>query len=142
MQSIEEGIEKKLRSISYRIRSSGREVLRDFPITPAQFDVLQYIYFSGDKRMTDVSNYLGITKSTTTGLVQRIVELGYLKKDKSNRDRRSYIIKITNSGKRIIQKVIEKRVEYIKGIIEKIQTDKVEKLSGILSEFLDIIQKK
>ncbi len=142
MQTVEEGIEKKLRSISYRIRCSGREVLRDFPITPAQFDVLQYIFFNGDKRMTDVSNYLGITKSTTTGLVQRIVELGYLKKEKSNRDRRSYIIKITNSGKRIIQKVIERRVEYIKHIIIKIQEDKVEKLNEILSEFLDITQKK
>ena len=39
-------LEKNLRTISTRIRREGRKVLRDFPITPALFDVLQVLFLT------------------------------------------------------------------------------------------------
>ncbi|HAY99133.1 MAG TPA: MarR family transcriptional regulator, partial [Mesotoga sp.] len=84
-------LEKNLRTISTRIRREGRKVLRDFPITPAQFDVLQVLFFNGEKRMSDISRWLGITKSTTTGLVKRLIDADLVERRRSDKDRRSFI---------------------------------------------------
>jgi len=81
-------MEKLIREICSKIKSEGRKVLKDFDISPAQFDVMQIIYFRGPKMLSDISKRRGITKSTTTGIVSRLETMGYLTKEKSPEDRR------------------------------------------------------
>ncbi|AKI97700.1 MarR family winged helix-turn-helix transcriptional regulator [Kosmotoga pacifica] len=135
-------IEKTLRAIYIRIKREGRKVLKDFPITPAQFDVLQTLYFSGEKRMSDISKILGITKSTTTGLVHRLIEGGFIERRRSKEDRRSYIIDISGEGIKLIEKVIKRRVSYLNEILTKLENHKPEELLMILDELLDAMKKR
>lgn len=130
-------MEKVLRRVSMRIRREGRKVLRDFPITPAQFDVLQVIYFRGEKRMSDISKFLGITKSTTTGLVGRLIEAGFVEKRRSAYDKRSYIIKTSESGRTLIDNVISERISYLQNILSGFEGEDVEKLHFLLKQLLE-----
>ncbi|MCB1223517.1 MAG: MarR family transcriptional regulator [Mesotoga sp.] len=135
-------LEKNLRTISTRIRREGRKVLRDFPITPAQFDVLQVLFFNGEKRMSDISRWLGITKSTTTGLVKRLIDADLVERRRSDKDRRSYIIDISAAGKTLIGKVIDRRVEYLKSVMTEIKSDQVKELEVIVKNLLEIMDSK
>ena len=135
-------LEKNLRTISTRIRREGRKVLRDFPITPAQFDVLQVLFFNGEKRMSDISRWLGITKSTTTGLVKRLIDADLVERRRSDKDRRSYIIDISNAGKTLIEKVIDRRVEYLMSVMTEIKSDQVKALEVIVKNLLEIMDSK
>ena len=135
-------LEKNLRTISTRIRREGRKVLRDFPITPAQFDVLQVLFFNGEKRMSDISRWLGITKSTTTGLVKRLIDADLVERRRSDKDRRSYIIDISAAGKTLIEKVIDRRVEYLKSVMTEIKSDQVKELEIIIKNLLEIMDSK
>ena len=135
-------LEKNLRTISTRIRREGRRVLRDFPITPAQFDVLQVLFFNGEKRMSDISRWLGITKSTTTGLVKRLIDADLVERRRSDKDRRSYIIDISAAGKTLIEKVIDRRVEYLKSVMTEIKSDQVKELEVIIKNLLEIMDSK
>jgi len=134
-------IEETLRAIYIRIKREGRKVLKDFPITPAQFDVLQILYFSGSKRMSDMSRMLGITKSTTTGLVRRLIEGGFIEKKRSDEDKRSYIIDISQEGVKLIEKVIEQRVNYLYEILLELKSHKPEDLLKMLGELLNAMKK-
>ncbi|MBN2253845.1 MAG: MarR family transcriptional regulator [Kosmotogaceae bacterium] len=135
-------LEKNLRTISTRIRREGRKVLRDFPITPAQFDVLQVLFFNGEKRMSDISRWLGITKSTTTGLVKRLIDADLVERRRSDKDRRSFIIDISDSGRTLIEKVIDRRVEYLKSVMTEIKSDQVKVLEVIVKNLLEIMDSK
>lgn len=135
-------LEKNLRAISTRIRREGRKVLRDFPITPAQFDVLQVLFFNGEKRMSDISRWLGITKSTTTGLVKRLIDADLVERRRSDKDRRSFIIDISDSGRTLIEKVIDRRVEYLKSVMTEIKSDQVKALEVIVQNLLEIMDSK
>ncbi len=135
-------LEKNLRAISTRIRREGRKVLRDFPITPAQFDVLQVLFFNGEKRMSDISRWLGITKSTTTGLVKRLIDADLVERRRSEQDRRSFIIDISDSGRTLIEKVIDRRVEYLKSVMTEIKSDQVKALEVIVQNLLEIMDPK
>lgn len=135
-------LEKNLRTISTRIRREGRKVLRDFPITPAQFDVLQVLFFNGEKRMSDISRWLGITKSTTTGLVKRLIDADLVERRRSDKDRRSFIIDISDSGRTLIEKVIDRRVEYLKSVMTEIKSDQVKALEVIVKNLIEIMDSK
>jgi DNA-binding MarR family transcriptional regulator len=130
-------IEQTLRSIYIKIKREGRKVLKDFPITPAQFDVLQILYFGGKRRMSDISRVLGITKSTTTGLVSRLIDAGFVEKKRSDVDRRAYIIDISESGRALIEKVIERRIAYLQTVLSKFDRDRAKELKQILKELLN-----
>ncbi|CEP77369.1 MAG: MarR family transcriptional regulator [Defluviitoga tunisiensis] len=130
-------MEKLIREICSKIKSEGRKVLKDFDISPAQFDVMQIIYFRGPKMLSDISKRLGITKSTTTGIVSRLETMGYLTKEKSPEDRRVYMVNITQKGKNIIEEVIETRVKLIEKVYNKLG-DKVRTIE-ILNEINKIM---
>ncbi|MFO7881078.1 MAG: MarR family transcriptional regulator [Kosmotogaceae bacterium] len=132
--------EQVLRSVYIRIKREGRKVVKNFPITPAQFDVLQILFFHGKKRMSDISQTLGITKSTTTGLVDRLIEAEFVKKKQSHEDRRAYIIGITNKGKKVIEKVIERRVKYLKNILDIMDNQSKAQLQTSLNTLLEAME--
>jgi len=46
-------MEKLIREICSKVKSEGRKVLKEFNISPAQFDVLQTVYFKGPKMLSD-----------------------------------------------------------------------------------------
>lgn len=115
-----EKMEKLLREICSKIKSEGRKVLKDFNISPAQFDVLQNVYFRGPKKLSEISKRLGITKSTTTGLIRRLELMGYLRRQKSKEDKRVFVVTITSIGEEIINNVIKNRVELMEKVYDKL----------------------
>ncbi|PNR94920.1 MarR family winged helix-turn-helix transcriptional regulator [Petrotoga olearia] len=133
-------MEKLIREICSKVKSEGRLVLKEFNISPAQFDVLQTVYFKGPKMLSDISKRLGITKSTTTGLIRRLEVAGYLVREKSKKDKRVYVVKITQEGSNIIENVIKNRVKLMEKVYEKL--GKKETSIEILKEINMILNEK
>ncbi|WP_259459655.1 MarR family winged helix-turn-helix transcriptional regulator [Mesotoga sp. HF07.pep.5.2.highcov] len=92
--------------------------------------------------MSDISRWLGITKSTTTGLVKRLIDADLVERRRSDKDRRSYIIDISAAGKTLIEKVIDRRVEYLKSVMTEIKSDQVKELEVIVKNLLEIMDSK
>jgi DNA-binding MarR family transcriptional regulator len=130
-----ERLERILREICFRIKVKGREVLKKYPITPAQFDLMQKIYFTGPKTMTELSVNLGIAKSTTTGLVSRLEKDGFLERVKSVDDKRVTRVSLTDKGKKVIDEVIVERIEFIKNILQKMPEKFEIELIDLLEKF-------
>ncbi|HBT51696.1 MAG TPA: MarR family transcriptional regulator [Petrotoga sp.] len=133
-------MEKLIREICSKVKSEGRLVLKEFNISPAQFDVLQTVYFKGPKMLSDISKRLGITKSTTTGLIRRLEVAGYLVREKSKKDKRVYVVKITQEGTNIIENVIKNRVKLMEKVYEKL--GEKERSIEILKEINMILNEK
>jgi len=137
-----EELEFLLRRICFKVKVAGRKVLKDFDITPSQFDILQRLFFIGEMRLTGLSEALGITKGTTSGIVKRLVEYGYIKKVKNQSDKRAYNLSITESGREIINKVINKRVEYVKNVFETLDKKTRSNFLNYLRKIMEVIEEK
>ncbi|MGY4686208.1 MarR family transcriptional regulator [Petrotoga miotherma DSM 10691] len=133
-------MEKLIREICSKVKSEGRKVLKEFNISPAQFDVLQTVYFKGPKMLSDISKRLGVTKSTTTGLIRRLEIAGYLVREKSKKDKRVYVVQITQEGTNIIENVIKNRVKLMEKVYEKL--GEKERSIEILNEINKILNEK
>ncbi|BBE32136.1 MarR family transcriptional regulator [Tepiditoga spiralis] len=140
MKKKSKDIEKIFRTICFNIKVGGRRVLKDFDISSAQFDVLQMLYFKGPKRLSDISKKLGVTKSTTTGIVKRLENQGLLERKQSDDDKRVFVISIKDPGKKIIDKVINERKKLMKKVIADMNYDSyfIEKLEDFSKKLQEV----
>ena len=80
--------------------------LVDIDITMAQTKALYLLVAVGDLRMSDLAARLGVTSSTATGLVDRLVELG-LATSREAADRRQVVIASTDAARSLMERFRE-----------------------------------
>lgn len=129
-------IEKSLRYIAAHVRAHGREILKEYELSPLQFVALQWV---GDKDGITIGNLsarLYLAHSTTTDIVDKLEDNGFVKRHKSDRDKRLVLIKMEEKGEEIISAVISKRISYISKITAHLSERDKEVLPVVLESIL------
>jgi DNA-binding MarR family transcriptional regulator len=104
----------------------------DNEITPAQFDVLQSIYWHENLTMTSISKRLGVAKSTVTGLVNKLKDERLVDYKISDEDRRVRRLKITEHGEEVIKEVIKRRITFVEKMFSTIDPYLVDEFRQVL----------
>ncbi|MBW8384360.1 MAG: MarR family transcriptional regulator [Youngiibacter sp.] len=86
----------------------------DIPIRPSEMGVLVYTG-NQDVPVTPlmISRFFRISKPSVTSMINALVEKGYLKKESSELDRRSYSLRVTGAGKELVESTF---TEYVKSM--------------------------
>jgi DNA-binding MarR family transcriptional regulator len=129
-------IEKSIRYISVHVRAHGREILKEYEISPPQFVALQWV---GDKEgitIGELSNRMYLAHSTTTDIVDKLENLQLVRRYKSEKDKRLVLVEMEPKGKEIIRKVIDKRISYIRDITAHLDGEQMNMLPDLLESIL------
>lgn len=78
-------------------------------ITLPQFVVLDILVRNGESRMTDLARAISVTTAAVTGIVDRLVRDGYVKRGADAKDRRAINVKPTGKGMKTVKSAIEHR---------------------------------
>lgn len=81
-----------------KMSSWERGVVEGREISLAQMHLLEVVGNHKQIRMKELSGILGVTTGTLTVMVHRLEKKGYLKRVKDSDDKRSYFLKLTESG--------------------------------------------
>lgn len=120
-------IEKHLRKVDYIIRRKGREILSDFEITVPQFSALQILIHNEILTIGELSEKMDLACSTITDLVNRMEKTGLVVRKRNEKDKRVVIVEALPKGHDILERVLEKRIEFLSSML--IDFDKEEKQS-------------
>ncbi|MBI2174777.1 MAG: MarR family transcriptional regulator [Candidatus Omnitrophica bacterium] len=85
-------------------------------VTQTQFLLLSAIRAFGHCTMGRLSDSMGVSPPTASGIVERLVKAGYLKRTLDPTDRRQVVVTLTANGHRFFQEfegVIRKRWEQV-----------------------------
>ena len=72
--------------------------------------------------MTNVAKSLSVTMGTLTTAVKKIVEKGFLVKERSSKDQRVYYLKLTDKGHEALA-IPDDRVDWVFNTLKKIKLD-------------------
>lgn len=139
-------LKKTALSLISRIRDSANKLivseLEDHGvegIVPSHGDILACLYQNGPVTMKDLSQYIHRTKPTVTVLVNKLVELGYVIREKDSGDNRITYIKLTEKGaglEPVFNKISERLNEIIYAGLNETEGENFEKLlEKILQRF-------
>jgi len=81
-----------------RMTSWENGIVADREISLPQMHLLEVVGNHAPVRMKELSERLGVTTGTLTVMVHRLAAKGYVEKIQDDQDRRSYFIRLTESG--------------------------------------------
>ncbi|MBU1125278.1 MAG: MarR family transcriptional regulator [Candidatus Omnitrophica bacterium] len=111
-------------------------------LTVPQFLVLDCLLREGNSKMSTLAQVLDVTTAAMTGIVDRLVRDGYLKRSFDSGDRRVIKITLTPRGTAIVKKIIEERQQLIMKIFGEISEDDRAEYLRILMQIRDILNQE
>jgi len=112
--------------------------LREYDLTPLQFFVLRYIYHTKNIDLSALSTFLGVSRSTVTGITDTLENRGLLRRVHNKNDRRIINLELTHKTIDIF-KGIEKKTSFV---VDEILRSFPEELLGSLGTELESIKDK
>ena len=93
-----------LRRLSRALRLSEKEAQNRYGLTAAQLVVLHVLHENPDCSLGELASFTATDQSTSSVVVQRLVEAGYVSRIDQERDRRHVALKLTPSGRALATK--------------------------------------
>jgi len=85
----------------------SREELSTIGISGPQYGVLRILQLRGDRTMGEISGELLVTAGNVTGLVDRLVQEGWVRRRSHVRDKRVVRIGLTEAGRELVKQASE-----------------------------------
>jgi DNA-binding MarR family transcriptional regulator len=82
--------------------------------------------------MSDISSELGLALSSTTGVVDRLVERGIVERTRPESDRRCVKVALTRRGRRALAVVQRDRIRFGVGMLERLSAREQQTLLAII----------
>jgi Transcriptional regulators len=105
-------------------------------ITMAQAKVLYVVMAAGELRMSELAVRLGIGSSSASGLADRLVELGLLRRHDDPDDRRQVVVTTTPEAVALLERFRELNLRQLRELLARLQPDELDIVDRSL-EILD-----
>ena len=119
-QSSPEKLGHLLQKIMKVLHARGRKTLMEEELTLPQYYALSLLSKKGFWKMSDLKEKLFITGAGATRIADYLVKEGLVKRSRLDQGRRIVNIEITDKGKRVIERVLRQRRDYLASILKKI----------------------
>jgi len=127
---------------AYQAFSSYSEgFVRQFELTPAQFDVIATLGNTSGMSMGEIGEKTLITKGTLTGVIDRLERKGLIVREVSASDRRSTIVKLTPEGDTLFHTAFPVHIADMKQHLTTFNTDELEGLRDLLIRLNDAFRR-
>ena len=89
--------------------------------------------------MTELAEYIHSPMSTATGIIDRLVKSGYIKRDRSEQDRRIVVLRLGEKGFQEITKLKKLISVYLGKVAEGLTQEEIQVLTRIISKVIHIL---
>ncbi|MBU0759511.1 MAG: MarR family transcriptional regulator [Candidatus Omnitrophica bacterium] len=111
-------------------------------ITPAQILMLMSIHAHGKCHLKTLARERKVSPPTITGLVDRLLKDGYVRKDPDPEDRRAAMVSLTKKGEGVVTRHLASIQNLWKSILTHLSQKEREQYLGILRKIVNILSKK
>ena len=119
-------------------RYSGESV-RQYGLTHAQFDIIATLGNTSGMNYKELGERTLITKGTLTGVIERLEQKGLVLRERSLDDKRSYVVRLTDSGDAVFRDVFPKVVDHGKQLFTGFSDADFDEVDGALKKLRERI---
>ncbi|WOD37594.1 MarR family transcriptional regulator [Nodosilinea sp. E11] len=112
--------------------------MRQFDLTPAQFDVLATLNNTVGMAMGDIGEKTLITKGTLTGVVDRLVQKQLVLRETPADNRRSVIVRLTPAGQSLFEKASAAHLAQLRQRVERLDPADLDQLQTLLGRLRQV----
>ncbi|HEU4685760.1 MAG TPA: MarR family transcriptional regulator [Nitrospira sp.] len=121
-------------------RADNRHI-RSMRLTASQFDVIATLGETDGMTCSELSARTLVTKGTLTGVLDRLVKKGLIKREPSAADRRSIRVRLTAKGDALFRKTFAAHIDFLRPFFERaVSPQEAETASTLLNRLRDSFQ--
>jgi DNA-binding MarR family transcriptional regulator len=124
-------LEELARELMRRFEVLTREYLvpqESANLSRSETTLLAFLAEKGQATMSEISSLLGLALSSTTGLVDRLVERRLVERARAESDRRTVRVVLTTRGRKALEAYTADRISLGRGILERLDPHERETL--------------
>jgi MarR family transcriptional regulator, organic hydroperoxide resistance regulator len=114
--------------------------LRPIGLSIPQFDVLSTLTEREGLSQSDLAERLYVTKGNVSGLIDRLVDAGYVERRNAPGDRRSNAVFLTPAGRKVADEGILLQKAFVAETLGKLSPTDLTLLDGIISTWRDAVR--
>jgi DNA-binding MarR family transcriptional regulator len=123
-------------------RADSRHI-KSLRLTPSQFDVIATLGDTEGMTCSELSAKTLVTKGTLTGVLDRLVSKGLIRRDAMKGDRRYIRISLTEKGDALFRKTFASHIAFLRPFFERALSPKeVEQARTLLLRLRDSFQQE
>lgn len=113
-----------------------------FDLSMWEFDMLAALRRSGEPSLspTELFSTLMVTSGTMTHRLKRLETRGFIERVPNAQDARSMLVKLTESGRELIDRAVEEHIENERQILLGLSANALSELDNSLSAFLRTLE--
>jgi len=123
---------------SSKIKKKASEFFHQFGLTDVQFNVLMLLEHQsvsdGGLSQSQLSDMMLVNRANITALIDRMEKVQLVMRTDAKGDRRSNIVKMTNKGKKIFDKVELLYIKQVKQLMSVLSIDEQRKIISALEK--------
>ena len=106
-------------------------------VTLPQFRVLVVLSSAGPTRMGVIAERMGVSPSTFSRFIDRMVAGGWVERASSPDSRREVLLELTRSGRDLVEEVTTRRRAHISGVLSSMTIDQQAAVGAAFQAFAD-----
>ncbi len=114
----------------------------DLELSKSEIFTIMLVDRHGEIIMSQVADYINIPMSTATGIVDRLVKNSYLRRERSEADRRHVVIKLTDKGKEQVVRLKNTMQKYIQMVYDALTYEERQMIYNVFLKVVNIIENK
>jgi DNA-binding MarR family transcriptional regulator len=140
LQQFVEQIQKLFPLIMRYLEDEASRELIGLEVTPSQMNALFALYGMDDLPMGELAEQMGLTESAATRLVDRLINMNLVRRDRDEQDRRVVRVRLSTYGRQLAELVFERRQQQFTRFAERLEQPAREALLYGLSHLLKVFQ--
>ena len=129
-------LDKIMRDIHKYLVEYTKNNLKEYNLTKARFLVLWYISKNQPINMSSLHKKMYMANSTLTVIVDKLVDLKYVKRYRNPDDRREVLIELTEYGDDKLCKILHIRQSFLQKALDNSNIDEQKELINLLKPIL------
>ncbi|MFK7694529.1 MarR family winged helix-turn-helix transcriptional regulator [Paenibacillus sp. HJGM_3] len=100
-------------------------------LSPTHAAILKILDTRGPQKPTSLAAELFVTTGGVTGLTDKLVEAGYVKRGRDEADRRIVFLEITDAGRELLKEVVKLKRERDRRLFSALTDEEIDTLYGL-----------
>lgn len=109
-------------------------------LTISQFQYINAIHELGEPTITEVAEKLAITKASVTAGINKLTKRGHITKTQSREDKRVFRVRLTGTGKQLIDAKYQALKEYGDFISAALSEDEARQFKAIITKLVKLFR--
>jgi DNA-binding MarR family transcriptional regulator len=109
-------------------------------ISPRDYSVLRFLLESGSATVGEVKSYFHRSPSTTSALIARLEESGYVTRTRSQEDNRVVIVELTSAGLEIVEKTPLGGLPLLRRRLDTLPDERLELIDEVLRQIMQLME--